>query len=99
MDKPTGRRHIRCMSAPVDMVFEEAKKLGSDEIEELMGRLAALNSDTGKLPEHAQIVEELRQRVDGPFESLDTDEERRAMKERVIAKGEKIMRERYGETQ
>lgn len=52
------------------MVFGEAKKLGSDEIEEL------------------------RQRVDGPFKSPDTDEERQAMKERVIAKGEKIMRER-----
>ena len=87
------------MSAPVDVVFEEAKKLDSEEIEELMGRLAGINSDATRLPEHEQVVAELRQRIEGPFESLNTDEDRRAMKERVIAKGEEIMRERHGETQ
>ena len=79
------------------MVFEEAKKLAPDEIEELIGRLSELNGSAERLAEHDRVAEEILARIDGPFEPLDTEEQLQAMKERVVTKGKRILRERYGE--
>ena len=79
------------MATTVDALFEEARKLPPQDVEDLLGRLALLSVEPASLEGHPQVVETLRSRADGPFEPLDSNADRQAMKERVIAKGEALL--------